>query len=138
MNRKENVINIIHWLEEAFDLNIPSLDEEISSSDEATSSEIETNKSSINWEFKYAITETSKESTLEITETSVPISEVTSFPISEVIETLVKISEVINISIPTSEVRDLIPKRIKLIYNNLVINYNKKKIIFFSLIKINN
>ena len=130
MNRKENVINIIHWLEEAFDLNIPSLDEEISSSDEATSSEIETNKSSINWEFKYAITETSKESTLEITETSVPISEVTSFPISEVIETLVKISEVINISIPTSEVRDLIPKRIILIYNNLVINYNKKNNFF--------
>jgi len=54
MNRKENVINKIHWLEEAFDLNIPSLDEEISSSDEETSSEIETNESSINWEFKYA------------------------------------------------------------------------------------
>ena len=68
MNRKENVINKIHWLEEALDLNITSFDEEISSSDEATSSEIETNKSSINWEFKYAITETSKESTSEITE----------------------------------------------------------------------
>ena len=79
----------------------------------------------LHWAFKDEITETSKKSTSEITQTSIPISEVTSVPTSEVIETLVKISEVINISIPTSEVRDLIPKRIILIYNNLFINYNK-------------
>ncbi len=47
MNRKENVINKVRWLEEALDLNITSHDEEISSSDEAKYSEMETNKSSL-------------------------------------------------------------------------------------------
>ena len=90
----------------------------------------------LHWAFKDEITETSKESTSEITQTSIPISEVTSVPTSEVIETLVPILEVIDISVqtwvieisvPTSEVRGPIQKRIILIYNNLVINYNKKK-----------